>query len=204
MRKGTPLASRVAQGVSGPSSSCVWNPRVFAPPEKDLESPSSMRLQALVPSRDSRAMTRSHSPSGGAQALARRWREAGRPGSQASPRGEAKDSASETLNHRALMLWLHWLPLHAGWEWVPLSSLPKVCRKQAVTMDCSLPGFSVHGIFQARILEWVAISFRGSSQPRDRICVSYISCIGRQVPYAPRERPRESFFNASPGPSPLP
>ena len=30
MRKGTPLASRVAQGVSGPSSSCVWNQRVFA------------------------------------------------------------------------------------------------------------------------------------------------------------------------------
>ena len=29
LRKGTPLASRVAQGVSGPSSSCVWNPRVF-------------------------------------------------------------------------------------------------------------------------------------------------------------------------------
>ena len=37
-------------------------------------------------------------------------------------------------------------------------------------MDCSLPGSSVHGIFQARVLEWVAISFsRGSSQPRDRI-----------------------------------
>ena len=35
-------------------------------------------------------------------------------------------------------------------------------------MDCSLPGFSVHGILQARILEWVAISFsRGSPQPRD-------------------------------------
>ena len=32
LRKGTPLASRVAQGVSGPSSSCVWNPRVFADP----------------------------------------------------------------------------------------------------------------------------------------------------------------------------
>ena len=30
LRKGTPLASRAAQGVSGPSSSCVWNPRVFA------------------------------------------------------------------------------------------------------------------------------------------------------------------------------
>ena len=35
-------------------------------------------------------------------------------------------------------------------------------------MDCSLPGSSVHGIFQARILEWVAISFsRRSSRPRD-------------------------------------
>ena len=44
-------------------------------------------------------------------------------------------------------------------------------------MDCSLPGYSIHGIFQARILEWVAISFtRGSSQPKDQTCVS---CIGR-------------------------
>ena len=35
-------------------------------------------------------------------------------------------------------------------------------------MDCSLPGSSVHGIFQARILEWIAISFsRGSSQLRN-------------------------------------
>ena len=35
--------------------------------------------------------------------------------------------------------------------------------------DCSPPGSSVHGIFQARVLEWVAISFsQGSSQPRDR------------------------------------
>ena len=40
-------------------------------------------------------------------------------------------------------------------------------------MDCSLPGFSAHGISQARILEWVAItSSRGSSQPRDWTCVS--------------------------------
>ena len=42
-------------------------------------------------------------------------------------------------------------------------------------MDCSLPGSSVHGIFQARVLEWVAISFsRGPSQPKDR---TWISCI---------------------------
>ena len=41
-------------------------------------------------------------------------------------------------------------------------------------MDCSPPGSSVHGILQARILEWVAIPFsRGSSQPRDRTQVSH-------------------------------
>ena len=49
-------------------------------------------------------------------------------------------------------------------------------------MDRSLPGSSVHGILQARILEWVAMpSSKGSSQPRDRTQVSYISCISKQV-----------------------
>ena len=42
------------------------------------------------------------------------------------------------------------------------------CPTLCDTMDCSLPRFSVHGILQARILEWAAISLsRGSSQPRD-------------------------------------
>ena len=46
-------------------------------------------------------------------------------------------------------------------------------------MDCSLPGSSINGIFQARVLEWVAISFsRGSSWPRDRTLVSRI--VGRR------------------------
>ena len=46
-------------------------------------------------------------------------------------------------------------------------------------MDGSLPGSSVHGIFQARVLEWVAISFsRGSSRHRDRTRVS--SLVGRR------------------------
>ena len=45
-------------------------------------------------------------------------------------------------------------------------------------MDCSSPGSSVQGIFQARILEWVTMpSSRGSSQPRDRTHVPYVSCI---------------------------
>ena len=43
-------------------------------------------------------------------------------------------------------------------------------------MDSSPPGFSVHGILQARILEWLAIPFsRGSSQPRDGTLVSCIA-----------------------------
>ena len=45
-------------------------------------------------------------------------------------------------------------------------------------MDCSLPGSSVHGIFQARMLEWVAISFfRGSSQLKDQ---THIACLGKK------------------------
>ena len=43
-------------------------------------------------------------------------------------------------------------------------------------MDCSPPGFSVHGISQGRILEWVAISFsKDSSWPRDRTCISCLA-----------------------------
>jgi len=51
-------------------------------------------------------------------------------------------------------------------------------------MDCNPPGSSVHGILQARIMEWVAMpSPRGSSQLRDQTHVSYVSCIGRWVLY---------------------
>ena len=46
------------------------------------------------------------------------------------------------------------------------------------SMDCSPSGSSVCRIFQAKILEWVAISYsRGSSWPRDQICISFVSCI---------------------------
>ena len=57
-------------------------------------------------------------------------------------------------------------------------------------VDCSLPGSSIHGILQARILEWVAISFsRGSSRPRDQTQVSRIG--GRRFNlWATREAPR--------------
>ena len=55
-----------------------------------------------------------------------------------------------------------------------VSSVISVCNP----MDCNLLGSSVHGILQARILEWVATpSFRGSSWPKDPSLVSCISCI---------------------------
>ena len=59
-------------------------------------------------------------------------------------------------------------------------------------MDCSLPGSSVHGILQARILEWVAMpTSRGSSQPRDR---THISCLLQwqvgSLPIAPPGKPQ--------------
>ena len=56
------------------------------------------------------------------------------------------------------------------------------CGQPCDPMDCSPPGFSVHGIFQGRILESVAISYsKESFQPRDRTCVSCVSCIGRWI-----------------------
>ena len=55
------------------------------------------------------------------------------------------------------------------------------CVRLCDTMDCSPPGSSVDGISQARILEWVAISFtRVSSWPRYQ---TYISCFGRKILY---------------------
>ena len=53
------------------------------------------------------------------------------------------------------------------------SEFTQLCPTHCDPMDSSLPGSSIHGIFQARILEWVAISFsRGSSPPRDLTQVS--------------------------------
>ena len=58
------------------------------------------------------------------------------------------------------------------------------CSTLSDPVGCSLPGSSVHGILQARILEWTAMpSSRGSSRPRDRACISYISCISKQALY---------------------
>ena len=69
------------------------------------------------------------------------------------------------------------------------SEVAQSCPTPSDPMDCSPPGSSIHGSFQARVLEWVAISFsRGSFWPRDRIQVSCIA--GRRFTlWATRERP---------------
>ena len=72
------------------------------------------------------------------------------------------------------------------------SEVAQLCPTLCNPMNCSLPGSSVHGIFQARILEWVAISFsRGSSQPRDRTLVFCV--VGRRFTiWDTREAPLHS------------
>ena len=62
--------------------------------------------------------------------------------------------------------------LYLGYE----SEVAQSCPTLSHPVDCSPPGFSIHGILQARLLEWVAISFsRGSFQPGDQTQVSHIA-----------------------------
>ena len=79
-------------------------------------------------------------------------------------------------------VWMWELDYKESCEWV--NEVAQSCPTLCDPMDCSLPGSSVHGVFQAGILEWVAISFsRVSSQFRDQTHVSCISGIGRQILY---------------------
>ena len=78
---------------------------------------------------------------------------------------------------------------HPLFTYSPAVTTNFVCMHGSVmslcdAMDYSPPGSNVHGISQARIQDWVAISSsRGSSQPRDQTQVSCISCIGRRILY---------------------
>ena len=86
------------------------------------------------------------------------------------------------------------------WRWEEKGAAEDECKKQIIwgknnrcclvsksflslfdPVDCSLPGSSAHGIFQARILGWGSIShFRGSPQLRDQ---THVSCTGRKILY---------------------
>ena len=73
-----------------------------------------------------------------------------------------------------------WLSAHGiclwQWKWKVKVLAAQSCLTLCDPMGCGLPGSSVHGILQARILEWVAIPFsRGTSQPRTQTLVSCIA-----------------------------
>ena len=80
-----------------------------------------------------------------------------------------------------VFLKFHLLNVYICMKW---SEVAHSCPTLWGSLDCSLPGSSAHGIFQARVLEWVAISFSGgSSRPRDWTRVSHT--IGRALPSEP-------------------
>ena len=86
--------------------------------------------------------------------------------------------------------------MHTEVKW---SEVAQLCPTLCDPMDCGLPGSSFHGIFQARILEWVAISFsRGSSRPRDWTRVSHIIVSRRFTIWATREGHIQSSENHQP------
>ena len=67
------------------------------------------------------------------------------------------------------------------------------CQLFCHSMDYSRPGSSLHGILQAKLLEWVVMPFsRGSSWPRDQICVSWIAGRFFTV-WTTRENPLQKF-----------
>ena len=74
------------------------------------------------------------------------------------------------------------------------SEVAQLCPTLCDSMGCSLSDSSVHGIFQARVLQWIAISFsRGSSRPRNWTRVSHIA--GRRFTvWATRERLTHLLF----------
>ena len=96
------------------------------------------------------------------------------------------DEMSPSISLPLALLCHPWGPMHWSCCCHPESLKVKVkvaqlCLALCDPMDCSPPGSSVHGILQARILEWVAISSsRGSSWPRDH---TWGSWIGRQILY---------------------
>ena len=74
-----------------------------------------------------------------------------------------------------------------SWTWLS-DWTTTMCAQSCSTLcdptDCSPPGFLVHGISHARLLEWVSISYsKGSSRPRDQTHISCVSCTGRWILY---------------------
>ena len=119
------------------------------------------------------------------------------------PRGDQYQNLEEPLKHtrawpmpcslRSHLPLPSLSPPHPG---QPEPEVAQSCPTLCDPMDYSLPGFSVHGIFQARVLEWGAISFsRGSSRPRDWTQVSCI--VGRRFYPLSHQGSRAGIFTQS-------
>ena len=112
------------------------------------------------------------------------------------PRGSpwAAQGHPQTAPHTTLLV-----PSHV------CAKLLHSCLSLCDPVEDSPPGSSIHGILQARILEWVAMPFsRGSSRPRDRTHISYIFCIGSATWEAPpcTYTPRNDSWESSPPTTP--
>ena len=93
------------------------------------------------------------------------------------PPGDLSNSETEPSSHASVAGFFNHC---AAWEASPAewseSEVAQLCLTLFDPVDCRPPGSSIHGISQARILEWVAISFsRGSCRPKDRTRVSRIA-----------------------------
>ena len=88
--------------------------------------------------------------------------------------------------------WISHVYTYACMQAESLQSCLTLCNR----MDCSPPGSSVHGILQARILEWIAMPFsRGSSWPRGWTCVScLLHWQGGSLPLAPPGKPMHTYI----------
>ena len=101
--------------------------------------------------------------------------------------------------------WLNWTELNWSRVWYPKTINIRAIQLSCFShvwlcdpMDCSLPGSSIHGIFPARILEWVAkSSSRRPFWPRDLTHVSYVSCVscipGEFFTFEPSGKPIRSI-----------
>ena len=76
---------------------------------------------------------------------------------------------------------------HLAWVLCMVVVVVQSCLTLCNPMDYSLPGFSVHGIFQARILEWVAISFSRGFFPTQGLNLGILHCRQILYPWATRE-----------------
>ena len=82
---------------------------------------------------------------------------------------------------RTPVLWMSIPSIQNPPLFIPTVLVPQLCLILCDTMGCNSPGSSVHGISQARILEWVAMPFsRGSSWPRAR---TQVSCVAGRFFY---------------------